>query len=229
MNLSAARLARAIERDIVARDWPVGTVLGSETQLLEQHQVSRNVLREAVRILETHGVARRRQGPGGGLVVTTPDADAILDATQLFLDYRGTRLAHLYAVWAAMEALAVDAVLTTLTPRQLETLRQTLAAEAEWDASTGALSVGRPNVHLDVARFSGNPVVEMFLQTVFSIAVAQGATHMPPEASSWLRTANAEFVDALAARDRGLVHTQLRRIINMLERSNQSVEIARTR
>lgn len=221
MNLSAARLAHSIEQDIVARDWPVGEVLGSEAQLLEQHQVGRSVLREAVRILETHGVARRRQGPGGGLVVMAPDAGAILDATRLFLGYRGTQLTHLYAVWAAMEALAVDAVLPDLTPRQLEKLRSTLAAEADWDARTRALSVGRPNVHLDVAQFSKNPVLELFLQTVFSIAVTQGAKRMPSEAAAWLRSANAAFVEALAFGDRGLAHTQLRRIINRLERSNR--------
>src|SRR2546430_2629334 len=89
VNLTSGRLARLVEDDIVKRGWPVGEVLGSEQQLLARHGVGRGVLREAVRVLETHGVAKRRQGPGGGLVVVAPEPDVILDAARLFLDYRG--------------------------------------------------------------------------------------------------------------------------------------------
>ena len=44
-------------RDVLDRGWPVGTGLGSEAELIEQHGVSRSVVREAVRILEHHQVA----------------------------------------------------------------------------------------------------------------------------------------------------------------------------
>src|SRR3954451_5369104 len=65
-------LARRIEEEIVAARWPVGAVLGTETELAVRYGVGRSVLRETARVLESHGVARRRPGPGGGLIVTRP-------------------------------------------------------------------------------------------------------------------------------------------------------------
>ena len=44
----ASVIARRIEDDVVERGWPVGEVLGSETDLLERFGVSRAVFREAV-------------------------------------------------------------------------------------------------------------------------------------------------------------------------------------
>src|SRR3954470_7230869 len=76
----AAQLADQIIEDVTARGWPVGEVLGSETELLEQYSVSRAVFREAVRLLEHQHVARTRRGPGGGLVVTEPAVGTVAQA-----------------------------------------------------------------------------------------------------------------------------------------------------
>ena len=66
----ASVIARRLEDEIVARGWPVGEVLGSESELLEYFGVSRAVFREAVRVVENTGAARMRRGPGGGLIVS---------------------------------------------------------------------------------------------------------------------------------------------------------------
>jgi len=76
----AASVARRILGDVVDRGWPVGQVLGSQAELIERYGVSRAVFREAVRLVENQQVATMRRGPGGGLVVTEPTVDAIIDA-----------------------------------------------------------------------------------------------------------------------------------------------------
>ena len=63
------QLAERVEEEIIASGWPVGKVLGSEAELIERYGVSRAVFREAMRIVDHHGVAEMRRGPGGGLVV----------------------------------------------------------------------------------------------------------------------------------------------------------------
>ncbi len=55
----AAKVADLIIEDVMALGWPVGDVLGSETDLLERYQVSRAVFREAVRLVEHQQVAAR--------------------------------------------------------------------------------------------------------------------------------------------------------------------------
>ena len=47
-------LAQRIQREIAAAGWPVGERIGTETELLQRYRVSRPVLREAVRLLETN-------------------------------------------------------------------------------------------------------------------------------------------------------------------------------
>ncbi|WP_342666184.1 GntR family transcriptional regulator [Mycobacterium genavense] len=54
-------IARDIEADIVRRGWPVGESLGSEHAVQQRYGVSRSVLREAVRLVEHHQVARMRR------------------------------------------------------------------------------------------------------------------------------------------------------------------------
>jgi DNA-binding FadR family transcriptional regulator len=66
------RIANCIEEDLIRRNWPAGIVYGSESELIERFQTGRNVIREAVRVLEAHGSARMRSGPKGGLQVLLP-------------------------------------------------------------------------------------------------------------------------------------------------------------
>jgi DNA-binding FadR family transcriptional regulator len=60
-----------------------GEKLPSERELTEEFQVSRNVIREAIRILEITGFVMLRQGPTGGAFVTDLSFDHVGNA---FLD-----------------------------------------------------------------------------------------------------------------------------------------------
>ena len=81
------QLAERVEEEIIASGWPVGKVLGSEAELIERYGVSRAVFREAMRIVDHHGVAEMRRGPGGGLVVVAPKSDAAVRTLSLNLEY----------------------------------------------------------------------------------------------------------------------------------------------
>src|SRR5215207_8453406 len=63
---TAETVARDIVRDIVARELRPGDRLPSEGAMLEEYGVSRESLREALRLLEVHGLITIRRGPGGG-------------------------------------------------------------------------------------------------------------------------------------------------------------------
>ena len=96
-------LAATIGDEIAASGWQIGSVFGTETELLERYRVSRAVLREAVRLLEYHSVAQMRRGPGGGLVVTEPHAQASIDTIALYLQYRQPSRDDLRSVRDAIE------------------------------------------------------------------------------------------------------------------------------
>lgn len=88
----ASKIARRIEADIVRRGWPIGASLGSESALQQRFCVSRSVLREAVRLVEHHQVARMRRGPNGGLFICEPNAGPATRAVVIYLEYLGTTI-----------------------------------------------------------------------------------------------------------------------------------------
>src|SRR6266545_1910401 len=88
----AATTATRIVQEVVSRGWPVGAVLGSEPELLERYGVSRAVFREAVRLVEHRQVARMRRGPRGGLVVTSPTLESVIDPGAVYLFYANARV-----------------------------------------------------------------------------------------------------------------------------------------
>ncbi len=102
----AAKVADLIIEDVMVLGWPVGEVLGSETDLLDRYQVSRAVFREAVRLVEHQQVARTRRGPGGGLVITEPTVGAVVDAVVLYLYRVAARLDEIFEARIILEVLA---------------------------------------------------------------------------------------------------------------------------
>ena len=120
--------ASQIADDVIARGWPVGEVLGSTGDFTEQYGVSRAVFREAVRLLEHQQVVRTQRGAAGGLIVTEPSLDAIIDATVLYLSRVDARVEEVRRSHARIAAavLAGDATLAT------SRLRRHLEAEAEF-------------------------------------------------------------------------------------------------
>lgn len=93
-------LALAIARNIAAMDWPEGHPLGREPELMARFNVSRAIFREAIRILELHGVVRTKVGRNGGMVVGSPSPSYAIRTTMTCLepiaisraDFRETQL-----------------------------------------------------------------------------------------------------------------------------------------
>jgi DNA-binding FadR family transcriptional regulator len=174
----AEDLARTIFREVARSGWPVGSVLGSESDLIERYDVSRAVLREAVRLLEHHQIARMRRGPGGGLIVTEPGTDAIVDATALYLEYRGIEPQHLYEVRMALELAGVGLATERLDDEGAQRIRDCL--EAEQRDRHADLNVVSHDLHLLLTDLAGNRLLALFLR----ILVQLSARHTPPVRSS---------------------------------------------
>lgn len=71
-----AGIAHRIFAPPSAAGWPVGANLDTEQALLHRYEVSRSVLREAIRLLEAMTVAVMRRGPSGGLIVAQPSLES---------------------------------------------------------------------------------------------------------------------------------------------------------
>lgn len=163
------QLARRIEDEIVKAGWPIGQRLGSEPELMERYGVSRAVLREAIRLLEHHQVARTREGRGGGLVVSAPDSRAITRALELYLQYRDVTLVDLLATKRAIELAALPVVASRLDDAVVERLRRAgIAEQAEGEA---VFEITDANLHILLAELTGNPAMQVFVEVLTRLSV----------------------------------------------------------
>ncbi|HEX3706127.1 MAG TPA: FCD domain-containing protein [Mycobacteriales bacterium] len=169
----AATLARLIEDDIVAAGWPVGDVLGTEPELMARYDVSRAVLREAVRLVEHHRFAEMRRGPGGGLVVRAPDGEGAAKALVVYLAAQGTSVADLMAARRILEPVAVTLAAERLTEEGIVLLRASV--QDEIGESTQRRPASLPShVHPAIAAMSQNAVLRLFLDILEELSEIYG-------------------------------------------------------
>jgi len=96
-------LARQILRDVLARRLRPGTTLPPEALMLEEYQVGRTTLREALRILEVQGLLTIRPGPGGGPVLAEAGSRGYARTSSLFFQAGGMRLIEVMEARRVME------------------------------------------------------------------------------------------------------------------------------
>lgn len=203
-NKLASLVARDIEADIVRRGWAVGESLGSEHALQQRFGVSRSVLREAVRLVEHHQVARMRRGPNGGLYICEPDAGPATRAVVIYLEYLGTTLGDLLNARLVLEPLAASLAAERIDEAGIARLRAVLHAEQQWRPG---LPAPRDEFHIALAEQSKNPVLQLFidvlmrLTTRYALASRTDSATEASEAVDHLHAHHSAIVAAVTAGD----------------------------
>ena len=200
----ASMIARQIEAEIVRRGWTVGESLGSEQALQQRFCVSRSVLREAVRLVEHHQVARMRRGPNGGLLICEPDAGPATRAVVIYLEYLGTTLGDLLNARLVLEPLAASLAAERIDEAGIERLRAVLREEQQWKPG---LPAPREEFHIALAERSKNPVLQLFIDVLMRLTARyarQSRTDSTSEAMlavDHMHNDHAEIVAAVTAGD----------------------------
>jgi len=206
------QVAARIEREIMDAGWPVGQMIGSEPELLERHQVSRAVFREAVRLLEHHGTARMRRGPGGGLIVQKPDTHAVMKSVAIFLDSEHVTADQLFEARMGIELIAVQLAAERIDEDGIQQLRHVLEGEQEAIRTNAPYS--DDDVHTALARLANNPAIALFTRTLTELERGFFGT-VSPQRRGQLRACfyedHAAIVDAVVAGDGAVARHRLQR------------------
>lgn len=164
----AEALAQEIVREIVERKLPAGTLLSSEAQMIEDYGVGRGSLREALRILEIHGLITMKPGRNGGPVVIDVDTRDYGRMSSLFFQMTGVTFRQLVAARLLMEPmmarLAAERRANDLEGKVPDAQTVPLGTGDD-DAYFGATQ----NFHKTVASMSGNPVMNLFAMSLEDI------------------------------------------------------------
>lgn len=203
----AGHAAEQIIADVVELGWPVGRVLGSESELLARYGVSRAVLREAVRLVEHQRVARMRRGKGGGLVIDEPDVDAVVGSAVIYLLRVGATLDEILDTMILLGELAAEIASQRVTEADIATIRGTLERE-----TTGTIS-NLLLLHIHLAELTANPILELFVETLTRVAKLHfnAADALPADFDGEVGRARADIATAILTNNAGLARERMQR------------------
>jgi GntR family transcriptional regulator, transcriptional repressor for pyruvate dehydrogenase complex len=213
-------VARRILRDIVDRGLSTGDHLPPEAGMVSQFGVGRASLREALRILETHGLIRMRTGAGGGPVVTDVSSTEYGRMTSLYLFRAGGTYEELIEARLVIEPMMVRLAAERLTDETAQRLRDVVEeGEALADAPATIWYAISERFHAVIAGMTGNHVLDLFSAALVSIERRHlGPVYQPGDRAAALKT-HRRIAEAILAQNASQAEQLARRHIIEVERT----------
>ncbi|MZD08147.1 FCD domain-containing protein [Streptomyces sp. SID5785] len=145
----------ALRAQISSGEWPVGSRIPTEPELVEQLGVARNTVREAVRALAHNGLLDIRQG-SGTYVVATSELAGVMQRRFADADPR-----HIAELRSTLESSAAALAAQRRTERDLKQLDALLVRREEaWDTRDAeAFVTADSTFHMAVVAASHNDVM----------------------------------------------------------------------
>lgn len=178
---AAEAFARDLVREIVSQGLQTGDKLPAEAVMLEEFGLSRESLREGLRLLEVQGLISIRRGPGGGPVVGHLDPASLGRTSTLYYHLAGGTYRELLEAWLVTESLLAeraarnpdrDAVRAAMEPY--------LAQKEEHGEDITEFVLDHTHFHGVLASLAENRVLEMLMQTTGQIVTHHVLSHADP-------------------------------------------------
>jgi GntR family transcriptional regulator, transcriptional repressor for pyruvate dehydrogenase complex len=199
---AAMLVAQRIVRDIVRGGLRPGDLLPPERTMLEQYEIGRGTLREALRLLEFEGVIALKPGPRGGPVLLDPDASHLASTVVLLMQLKQAPFRTIVEVRSALEPMISSLAAARITDESLEALGGTIE---QMRANLGDQHVfldANKRFHDIIAWSSGNALFGYIVDSLLGImdGTIIGIDYPSPRRAAILK-AHVSIFEALNARD----------------------------
>jgi GntR family transcriptional repressor for pyruvate dehydrogenase complex len=183
-------IASDILQRIVSEGLAEGARLPSESQMVADYGVGRATVREALRILESHGILRLALGPKGGpIVAANPDA-GFQRGLALHMHFRQTTLRQLVQTRLLIEPAMARAAAEFATPELARELTRSVeVVSSGTDGSEQQYKRHAQQFHQMICTFSDNPAMNLIADGLRSLweARANLLRHAQEEQHSVIR------------------------------------------
>lgn len=211
---AAAVVAARIRRGIIRGDLRPGDPLPNETELMTLYEVSRPVVREALRILESESLLSIKRGAGGGARFRTPDIAVAARHTALLLQLEEVTLADLFEARSTLEPYAVRRLATDAAPEVVADLRARHEEELALVDDPVAYPISAARFHEQLIELAGNRTLAVLSRLLLTIVethnratfaalegeagqVARAASHSHLELIDRIEAGDADGAEAL--------------------------------
>ena len=165
------QIAELIQKRILEDNLEIGTNLPSEKEMAAEFEVSRSVIREALRILEMSGLVAIRKGPTGGIFVTNVYHEPIKRSLSNMITSGDITIEHLFEARLLIEPRIAREAALHASEDDLSKLRDLFKDSQAHPDDPVRLKQNNLRFHLLLARASGNPVLSIMLESVIELLV----------------------------------------------------------
>ncbi|MFE3516628.1 FadR/GntR family transcriptional regulator [Streptomyces sp. NPDC059166] len=200
----ADQVIAQLRNQITAGEWPVGSRIPTEPELVEQLGVARNTVREAVRALAHNGLLDIRQG-SGTYVVATSELAGVMHRRFADADPR-----HVAELRSTLESSAARLAALRRTDRDLRQLDTLMARrEAVWASGDAeAFVAADATLHLAVVAASHNDVLTELYADLNDLLREYLRDDVGPELGPEGLMDHARLVEAIRAGDADTAATE---------------------
>jgi len=171
------RVASTLVSDIVNEGLCAGDRLPNEAAMIARFGLGRGSIREALRILEVHGIITLRSGPGGGPIVNDVHPQDVARALSLHLFQTRATMGELVTARRLLEPTVARLAAETQDPEGMERLREALAREALIEDGDPRYIQAANDFHWVLSSMTGNKVLDllaMALKEMYTTRVVGG-------------------------------------------------------
>ncbi len=165
----ANQIAKQIKKLIFSNNFEIGQKLPTERELAKSLNVSRVVVREALRSLEQSGFIEIRPGHSGGSYVSNKAYKPLFNSIyDLFEDGR-LNLEHFYQVRESIERLSGQLAMQHLEKSDIETLSSINERLKKSVFSNKTFHENNMAFHMQIAELSHNPLVKLVVGALLNL------------------------------------------------------------
>jgi DNA-binding FadR family transcriptional regulator len=206
-------LADELRERILHAEFPEGTALPPERELVTQTRMSRTTVREALRILEVQGLVSIRTGRAGGAFVHRPGGKSVADSVSLVIRGQQIRMAALMETREAIEPSCAELAARYRTEDDLSQIDEANEALAAEDDPLSDFLQANIDWHIAVAVATHNELLSGFM-----LALSRAI---------YAATDNQSFVDAEVRRTTVLAHRSITKAIRDCDPSSAARRMKR--
>lgn len=194
----------SLRNQITSGEWPVGSRIPTEPELVEQLGVARNTVREAVRALAHNGLLDIRQGSGTYVVATSELAGV------MHRRFAGADPDHVAELRSALESSAAKLAAERRTDKDLRQLDALLLRRDEaWESGeTEAFVAADATFHLAVVAASHNDVMTALYADLVEVLRDWLRGDLGEELTPETHMDHSRLVDAIRAGDGATAATE---------------------